>query len=134
LIAGRHARSGALSRYEASISRVSLLGTTGTISKSIKSLQCTIHCCSSRGTVAATRSALTGSKLAWRHSAALSGPAVVASVAYMDPGNFATNIQAGSRYGYDLLWVVVPANLVAMLFQAWAVYQKGPLIAACATS
>jgi hypothetical protein len=69
-------------------------------------------------TVAATRSALTGSKLAWRHSAALTGPAVVASVAYMDPGNFATNIQAGSRYGYDLLWVVVLANLLAMLFQA----------------
>ena len=69
-------------------------------------------------TVAATRLALTGSKLAWRHSAALTGPAVVASVAYMDPGNFATNIQAGSRYGYDLLWVVVLANLLAMLFQA----------------
>jgi manganese transport protein len=43
---------------------------------------------------------------------------VVASVAYMDPGNFETNIQAGSRYGYDLLWVVVLANLGAMLFQA----------------
>ena len=36
----------------------------------------------------------------------------------MDPGNFATNIQAGSSYGYELLWVVVLANLVAMLFQA----------------
>ena len=46
------------------------------------------------------------------------GPAVVASIAYMDPGNFATNIQAGARYGYALLWVVVAANLVAMLFQA----------------
>jgi manganese transport protein len=46
------------------------------------------------------------------------GPAVIASVAYMDPGNFATNIQAGARYGYGLLWVVVLANLVAMLFQA----------------
>ena len=46
------------------------------------------------------------------------GPAVVASIAYMDPGNFATNIQAGARYGYALLWVVVLANLVAMLFQA----------------
>ena len=46
------------------------------------------------------------------------GPAVVASIAYMDPGNFATNIQAGARYGYVLLWVVVAANLVAMLFQA----------------
>ncbi|SAL42881.1 manganese/iron transporter [Caballeronia sordidicola] len=46
------------------------------------------------------------------------GPAVVVSVAYMDPGNFATNIQAGARYGYGLLWVVLLANLIAMLFQA----------------
>ena len=45
------------------------------------------------------------------------GPAVVVSVAYMDPGNFATNIQAGARYGYSLLWVVLLANLIAMLFQ-----------------
>lgn len=46
------------------------------------------------------------------------GPAMVVSVAYIDPGNFATNIQAGARYGYGLLWVVVLANLVAMLFQS----------------
>lgn len=46
------------------------------------------------------------------------GPAVIASIAYMDPGNFATNIQAGAHYGYTLLWVVVAANLIAMLFQA----------------
>ncbi len=46
------------------------------------------------------------------------GPAVIASIAYMDPGNLATNIQAGSQFGYSLLWVVVLANLVAMLFQA----------------
>lgn len=46
------------------------------------------------------------------------GPAVIASIAYMDPGNFATNIQAGARYGYALLWVVLAANLLAMLFQA----------------
>jgi manganese transport protein len=43
---------------------------------------------------------------------------VVASIAYMDPGNFATNIQAGAKYGYELLWVVLLANLIAMLFQA----------------
>ncbi|MFZ3308189.1 MAG: Nramp family divalent metal transporter [Xanthobacteraceae bacterium] len=48
---------------------------------------------------------------------AFAGPAVVASIAYMDPGNFATNIQAGAKYGYGLLWVVVVANVVAMLFQ-----------------
>lgn len=46
------------------------------------------------------------------------GPAVIASIAYMDPGNFATNIQAGSKYGYSLLWVVLVANVIAMLFQA----------------
>ena len=46
------------------------------------------------------------------------GPAVIASIAYIDPGNFATNIQAGSKYGYSLLWVVLMANIIAMLFQA----------------
>jgi manganese transport protein len=46
------------------------------------------------------------------------GPAVIASIAYMDPGNFATNIQAGAKYGYALLWVVLVANVLAMLFQA----------------
>ena len=46
------------------------------------------------------------------------GPAIIASVAYMDPGNYATNIQAGAGYGYALLWVVLMANLIAMLFQA----------------
>lgn len=45
------------------------------------------------------------------------GPAFVASVAYMDPGNFATNIQAGADYGYGLLWVVLLASLMAMLIQ-----------------
>ncbi|KEO51477.1 hypothetical protein TP2_11325 [Thioclava pacifica DSM 10166] len=45
------------------------------------------------------------------------GPAVIASVAYMDPGNYATNIEAGAGYGYKLLWVVLAANLIAMLFQ-----------------
>jgi manganese transport protein len=45
------------------------------------------------------------------------GPAFIASVAYMDPGNFATNIQAGSRFGYILLWVIVASNLMAMLLQ-----------------
>jgi len=45
------------------------------------------------------------------------GPAFVASVAYVDPGNFATNIAGGARYGYLLLWVVLAANLMAMLIQ-----------------
>ena len=46
------------------------------------------------------------------------GPAFIASVAYVDPGNFATNMAAGARYGYLLLWVVLVANLMAMLIQA----------------
>jgi manganese transport protein len=46
------------------------------------------------------------------------GPAFVASVAYVDPGNFATNISGGAKYGYLLLWVVLAANLMAMLIQS----------------
>jgi len=45
------------------------------------------------------------------------GPAFVASVAYMDPGNFATNIQGGAQFGYLLLWVILASNLMAMLIQ-----------------
>lgn len=48
---------------------------------------------------------------------ALMGPAFIAAIGYIDPGNFATNIQAGASYGYQLLWVVVWANLMAMLIQ-----------------
>jgi manganese transport protein len=46
------------------------------------------------------------------------GPAFVAAVAYVDPGNFATNLAGGARYGYMLLWVVLAANLMAMLIQS----------------
>src|SRR5438270_102506 len=45
------------------------------------------------------------------------GPAFIACVAYIDPGNFATNIAGGSRYGYTLVWVIVASNLMAMLIQ-----------------
>jgi len=45
------------------------------------------------------------------------GPAFIASVAYVDPGNFATNIQGGSAFGYTLLWVIVVSNVMAMLIQ-----------------
>jgi manganese transport protein len=69
-------------------------------------------------TVAAARALLAGERRGVRGYLAFAGPAVVASIAYMDPGNFATNIQAGARYGYQLLWVVLLANLIAMLFQA----------------
>lgn len=61
---------------------------------------------------------LAGRDHRWRSKLLFAGPAVVASIAYMDPGNFATNIQAGAKYGYSLLWVVLAANLIAMLFQA----------------
>jgi manganese transport protein len=46
------------------------------------------------------------------------GPAFVASIAYIDPGNFATNIQAGAQFGYLLVWVIVGSNLMAMLVQS----------------
>jgi manganese transport protein len=69
-------------------------------------------------TVEAARALLAGERRGLRGYIAFAGPAVVASIAYMDPGNFATNIQAGAKYGYDLLWVVLLANLIAMLFQA----------------
>jgi len=66
----------------------------------------------------AARAAIEGRTGGLRALLPFAGPAVIASVAYMDPGNFATNIQAGSQYGYALLWVVVVANVIAMLFQA----------------
>jgi manganese transport protein len=69
-------------------------------------------------TVAATREVLAGRRAGLAGWLAFAGPAVIASIAYIDPGNYATNIQAGAKYGYELLWVVVVANLIAMLFQA----------------
>jgi len=69
-------------------------------------------------TVATARAVLAGQRGGWRAYLAFAGPAVIASIACMDPGNFATNIQAGAKYGYGLLWVVLLANLIAMLFQA----------------
>ncbi len=62
--------------------------------------------------------ALAGRRHGLRAMLPFVGPAFVASVAYVDPGNFATNIQAGAKYGYGLLWVVLLANGAAMLFQA----------------
>jgi len=71
----------------------------------------------SEQTVATARQVLAGQRRGLRGSLAFVGPAVIASIAYIDPGNFATNIQAGAKYGYSLLWVVLAANLIAMLFQ-----------------
>jgi manganese transport protein len=72
---------------------------------------------SSPRVVAAARDVLAGNRRGWRALIPFAGPAFVASVAYMDPGNFATNIAGGAGFGYRLLWVVVLANLMAMLFQ-----------------
>jgi manganese transport protein len=72
----------------------------------------------SERTVATAQSVLAGQRGSWRSYLVFAGPAVIASIAYVDPGNFATNIQAGAKFGYGLLWVVLLANVIAMLFQA----------------
>jgi len=56
----------------------------------------------------------------WRRFFAFSGPAYLVSVGYMDPGNWATDIAAGSRFGYRLLWVLVMSNLMAILLQSFS--------------
>ena len=66
---------------------------------------------------AAERS-LTGQHTGLRAVLPFLGPAFIAAVAYVDPGNFATNMAGGSRFGYMLVWVVVSANLMAMLIQS----------------
>jgi manganese transport protein len=71
----------------------------------------------SERTVATAQAVLAGRRSGLRASLAFVGPAIIVSIAYIDPGNFATNIQAGAKYGYGLLWVVLLANVIAMLFQ-----------------
>jgi len=61
---------------------------------------------------------LAGRRAGVRAKLLFAGPAIIASIAYMDPGNFATNLQAGFRYGHALLRIVLAANIIAMLFQA----------------
>lgn len=70
-----------------------------------------------RGTRGAARAVLDGKMRGLAAILPFLGPAFVASVAYVDPGNFATNIQGGSAFGYNLLWIIVVANLMAMLLQ-----------------
>ena len=65
----------------------------------------------------AAREAILGRRRGWRALVPFLGPAFIASIAYIDPGNFATNIQGGAQFGYALLWVILMANLVAMLVQ-----------------
>jgi manganese transport protein len=66
---------------------------------------------------AAERS-LSGERRGLRGLLPFLGPAFIAAVAYVDPGNFATNVAGGAKYGYLLLWVIVTANLMAMLIQS----------------
>ncbi|HEX7817066.1 Nramp family divalent metal transporter [Dyella sp.] len=68
--------------------------------------------------LASVRRALDMRGRGWKTFFKLAGPAVVVSVAYVDPGNLATNIQAGAAYGYRLLWVALLASVLAMFFQA----------------
>jgi manganese transport protein len=69
-------------------------------------------------TVYAARVVLAGQRRGWRAILPFLGPAFIASVAYVDPGNFATNIESGAQFGFMLLWVVVASNLMAMLIQS----------------
>jgi len=66
----------------------------------------------------AAEKSLNGERRGLRAVLPFLGPAFIAAVAYVDPGNFATNMAGGSRYGYMLLWVVLSANLIAMLIQS----------------
>lgn len=71
------------------------------------------------GTLTSASEVLTGttSKRGLSRLLPFLGPAFIASIAYVDPGNFATNIQGGAKFGYTLLWVIVTSNLMAMLIQ-----------------
>ncbi|HIJ68088.1 MAG TPA: Nramp family divalent metal transporter [Deltaproteobacteria bacterium] len=70
------------------------------------------------GTISAAEKVLAREKVPWRKRLfPFLGPAFVAAVAYIDPGNFATNIQSGAQLGYTLLWVIIISNLMAMLVQ-----------------
>ena len=53
----------------------------------------------------------------WRRMFAFAGPAYLVSVGYMDPGNWATDLEGGARFGYRLLWVLVMSNAMAVLLQ-----------------
>ncbi|MEA0556382.1 Nramp family divalent metal transporter [Lysinibacillus irui] len=71
-----------------------------------------------RVTKSPAEAVLDGDIKGWRRFLPFLGPAFIAAVAYIDPGNFATNITAGSQYGYLLLWVIAFSNLMAVLIQS----------------
>ena len=78
------------------------IGATSTDSASLTDLNATIG---------------TGNLSFWRRAFAFAGPAYLVSVGYMDPGNWATDLEGGARFGYRLLWVLVLSNLMAILLQ-----------------
>ncbi|HEX8037567.1 MAG TPA: divalent metal cation transporter, partial [Chryseosolibacter sp.] len=59
-----------------------------------------------------------GQRKGWRKLLAFMGPAYLVSVGYMDPGNWATDIAGGSRFGYSLIWVLLMSNIMALLLQS----------------
>ena len=59
----------------------------------------------------------TASHTFWRRLLAFGGPAYLVSVGYMDPGNWATDLEGGARFGYQLIWVLLMSNLMAVLLQ-----------------
>jgi manganese transport protein len=63
----------------------------------------------------------TENKTGWRKLLSFLGPAYLVSVGYMDPGNWATDLAAGSQFGYKLIWVLLLSNLIALLLQNLAV-------------
>jgi manganese transport protein len=69
-------------------------------------------------TARAAHEALKGDRRGIRKLLPFLGPAFIAAVAYVDPGNFATNISGGAQFGYLLLWVFLASNLMAMLIQS----------------
>ena len=69
-------------------------------------------------TARAAHESLKGSRRGIRKLLPFLGPAFIAAVAYVDPGNFATNISGGAQFGYLLLWVILVSNLMAMLIQS----------------
>src|SRR5438034_11667902 len=62
-------------------------------------------------------SVATGQLSFWRRMLAFAGPAYMVSVGYMDPGNWATDLEGGARFGYALIWVLLMSNLMAVLLQ-----------------
>src|ERR1019366_3578444 len=60
----------------------------------------------------------TSSVKGWKRVLAYIGPAYLVSVGYMDPGNWATDLQGGSQFGYKLIWVLLMSNLMALLLQS----------------